>query len=143
MLSCEHKFEHSQAHRSIRITQLQPTYSNTTMSSYTSNTSEIDSTPSQASISASASTLPSAFNRMIGGSRLTASSFVRDQCTRPIPKYNSNYNLYKLPPEDFELNYSPYTLGELLHDNRLPFSLILLSQHTLADTSKRRQTSWV
>ena len=113
------------------------------MSSYTSNTSEIDSTPSQASISASASTLPSAFNHMIGGSRLRASLFVRDQCTRPTPKYNSNYNLYKLPPEDLELNYSPYALGELLHDNRLPFSSILLSQYTLADTSKRRQTSWV
>ena len=111
------------------------------MSSYTLNISEIDSTPSQASISTSASTLPSAFNRMIGGSRLTASSFVRDQCTRPIPKYNSNYNLYKLPPEDFELNYSPYALRELLHDNRLPFSLILLLQHPLAKTSKQRRTS--
>ena len=113
------------------------------MSSYTSNTSEINSTPSQASTSASASTLPSAFNRMMGSSRTAATSFVRDQCTRPTPKYNSNYNPYELPPEDLELNYSPYALGEPLHDNRLPFSSMLPSQHTLADASKRRRTSWV
>ena len=143
MLSYEHKFVHSRAYRSIRITQLQPTYSNITISSYTLNTSEIDSTPSQASISASASTLPSTFNRMMSSSRPTAISFVRDQCTRPTPKYNSNYNLYKLPPEDLELNYSLYALRELLYNNRLPFSSILLSQYTLADTSKRRRTSWV
>ena len=96
------------------------------MSSYTLNTSEIDSIPSQASISTSASTLPSIFNRIIGSSRLIALSFIWDQCTHLTPKYNSNYNLYKLPPEDFELNYSLYALRELLHDNRLPFSLILL-----------------
>ncbi len=133
----------SRAHRSIRITQLLPTYSNTTMSSYASNTPEIDSTPSQASTSALASTLPSAFNRMIGSGRPAATSFVRDQCTRPTPKYNSNYNPYELPPENLEPNYSPYALGEPLYDNRLPFSSMLPSQHTLADASKRRRTSWV
>ncbi len=113
------------------------------MSSYASNTPEIDSTPSQASTSASASTLPSAFNRMIGSGRPTATSFVRDQCTRPTPKYNSNYNLYELLPKNLEPNYSPYALGEPLYDNRFPFSSMLPSQHTLADASKRRRTSWV
>ena len=80
---------------------------------------------------------------MIGSGRPVATSFVRDQYTRPIPKYNSNYNLYELLLENLEPNYSPYALGELLYDNRLPFSLMLLSQHTLADVSKRRRTSWV
>jgi hypothetical protein len=96
------------------------------MFSYASNTPEIDSTLSQAFISALASTLPSAFNRMIGNGRPAATSFVRDQCTRPTPKYNSNYNLYKLSPKDLKPNYSSYALGELLYDNRLPFFLMLL-----------------
>ncbi len=111
------------------------------MSSYASNTLEIDSIPSQASTSALALTLPSTFNRIIGSGHPAATSFVRDQCTRPIPKYNSNYNLYELPPENLEPNYSPYALEEPLYDNRLPFSLMLLSQHTLANASKRRRTS--
>ena len=71
-------------HRSIRITQLLPSYSNTTMSSQALYTPEIESTPSQASTSATASILPSAFDRMIGGSRPTAIGHMRDQCTRPV-----------------------------------------------------------
>ena len=81
------------------------------MSSYTLNTPEIDSTPSQAS----ASTLPSAFNRMIG-SRPPAALVERDQCTRPVLKYNDNYNLYELPPQGLSADYSLFALGEPLHD---------------------------
>jgi hypothetical protein len=96
------------------------------MFSYALNTPEIDFTLSQAFISALALTLPFTFNRMISNGRPAATSFVQDQCTRLTPKYNSNYNLYKPSPKDLKPNYSSYPLGELLYNNRLPFSLMLL-----------------
>ncbi len=36
----------------------------------------------------------------------------------PIPKYNTNYNLYTSISEDLSNRYSPYIFKELLYKNR-------------------------
>jgi len=78
------------------------------MSSQASFTPEIESIPTQGSTSALASTLPSAFNRMMGSSQSTASLAIQDPCHRPPPIYNDNYNPYELLSNNLDPNYSPY-----------------------------------
>jgi hypothetical protein len=102
---------------------------------------EIDSTPTQASSSALVLTRPSVFTSIISSSRPATILVVRDLCHRLTLYYNSKYNLYKLLNEHLDPSYSLYAWGEPLHDNLIPFTLTLPTQHTLAGALKRRRTS--
>jgi exoribonuclease R len=64
--------------------------------------------------------LPNAFNRIMGGVKETSDlRVIRDTCLRLMPEYNSNYNPYVIPREDLRQGYSPYVFKEPLFDDRL------------------------
>ena len=68
---------------------------------------------------------------------------LRDSCSRPIPVYNSNYNLYAIPNENTPGGYSPYVYKELLFDD-WPVVINELSKNCiLAPPPKRSRILWV
>jgi len=86
------------------------------------------------------SSLPNAFNRLIEKANPGA---LRDTCSRLIPEYNTNYNLYAMPYEDLPDGYSPYVFKEPLHDDRPVTATQLPKNCTVAPLAKRARTSWV
>jgi hypothetical protein len=60
--------------------------------------------------------VPNAFNRIMDKGK-GPFLVLRDSCSRPIPIYNSNYNLYAIPNKDIPGGYSPYIYKEPLFDN--------------------------
>jgi hypothetical protein len=64
-----------------------------------------------------------------------------DQCRRPRPTYNFNYNPHKPPCDDLPKGYSPYTFKEPLYNNREVIRSRLPHKHTLCATSKRQKTA--
>jgi hypothetical protein len=52
--------------------------------------------------------LPTAFDRIISGSRTTPAQPMWDLCNRPPVFYNDNYDLASLSPVDLVKNYSLY-----------------------------------
>ena len=61
----------------------------------------------------------------------------RDQCRRPHPTYNFNYNPHKPLCDDLPKGYSPYIYGEPLYDNREVIKLRLSYKYTLYIINKR------
>ncbi len=116
---------------------------NATMSSLSPTRSEIDLTGSETPLVDSQTSQPNIFGRMMIGINRPSASTVKDQCDRPVPIYNLNYNPEKDPRDDLPKDYSPYTYGEPLYDAR-PIVLSRLPQnHVPAGASKRDRTSWV
>jgi len=64
------------------------------------------------------STLLNAFGQMMHPQPILQKEEIRDQCQRPSPIYNSNYNPNRPPPDNLPGGYSPYVFGEPLYDNR-------------------------
>ena len=89
--------------------------------------------------SKSASNLPNTFSQIIGSVPREQRKDVRDRYNRPVLTYNQNYNPYEPPPEDRRPNYSLYTLGEPLHDDRVVIITRLLRKHVIAGATKRRR----
>lgn len=80
---------------------------------------------------------------MIYGTPTEQRKGVRDRCNRLVPTYNRNYNPYEPPPEDRRPDYSPYTSGEPLYDDRPIIIIRLPRKHVIAGASKRKRTAWV
>ncbi len=104
---------------------------------------ENDTTASQASTTASRSTLPNAFSRMMAPAPVVQSTAKRDRCARPTPTYNHNYNPYEKPSVDLCRDYSPYVYGEPLYDDRAITVARLPAYHTVAAATKKPRTQWV
>jgi hypothetical protein len=113
------------------------------MSSRAPSPLEVDSMAYQASASTSGTPLPNAFGLIMALNQSSASTLVRDQCSRPEPVYNNRYNLYKPPSINIDEEYSPYVYGEPLFDDRPVIVAYLPRQHTIASATKRPKTSWV
>jgi hypothetical protein len=69
---------------------------------------DVDATPSKASFAPSRSTLLNAFGRLISGSGRGQLKIKRDQCKRPTPEYNHNYNPFETPSNIVPSSYMPY-----------------------------------
>jgi hypothetical protein len=90
----------------------------------------------------STSILPSAFSRIMGVSSTSSSQpLKRDKCNRPAIVYNKKYDLHKAPPEDLDSKYSPYAIGEPLHDDR-PILTARIPRYHIVHISKRPRTQW-
>ncbi|PMD13219.1 hypothetical protein NA56DRAFT_712254 [Hyaloscypha hepaticicola] len=86
--------------------------------------------------------VPNAFSRIMDKGK-GHSLVLRDSCSRPMPAYNSNYNLYAIPNEDTPGGYSPYVFKEPLFDDRPIVVNKLPKNCILAPPLKRPRTSWV
>jgi len=93
--------------------------------------------------SESSSNLPKVFNQMIRGAPVNQKKELRDRCRRPEPIYNYNYNPFAPPPEDRRPDYSPYIVGEPLHDDREVILARLPKKYVLEGSTKRKKTAWV
>jgi hypothetical protein len=87
--------------------------------------------------------LPNAFSQIMGSVPREQRKDVRDRCNRPVPTYNQNYNPYEPPPEDRRPNYSLYTPGEPLHNNRAVIIVRLPRKYVITGATKRKRTVWV
>jgi hypothetical protein len=113
------------------------------MSSRYSTPLENDTIASQASTTASGSTIPNAFSRLMTAAPVVQSTAKRDLCTRPTPTYNQYYNPFQVPADDLYSGYSPYVYGEPLYDDRAIVVARLPKHHTAADAAKKPRTQWV
>jgi hypothetical protein len=105
------------------------------------------STRSMRSTSTSTSqstSLPNAFNRIMGGAKETSDlGVIRDTYLHLTLEYNLNYNPYVVPREDLRQGYSPYVPKEPLFDDRPAIVAQLPINYVLAPVPKRPRTSWV
>ena len=106
----------------------------------TPSTTDLMSREASASPSELPSTLLNSFGRMM---QEPPDIPDRDQCRRPHPTYNFNYNPHKPPCDDLPEGYSPYVYGETLYDDREVIKSRLPHKHTLCAASKRQRTAWV
>lgn len=84
--------------------------------------------------------LPNTFSQIMGSVPREQRKDVRDRYNRPVLTYNQNYNPYKPPPKDRRPDYSPYTPGEPLFDDRTVIIARLPKKHIITGTTKRKRT---
>lgn len=98
------------------------------------------------------SLVPNAFGRMMAASMEALNpsddatipiTRLRDTCYRPEPVYNINYNPHHAPPRDLNPEYSPYSNGEPLFDDRPIITARLPPRHVVTGAQRRPRRAWV
>jgi hypothetical protein len=100
------------------------------------------STRSTSIATTSQSSIPNTFGRMMQNEK-GRDPILRDTCSRPAPKYNTNYNPYAIPREDLPNGYSPYIFKEPLYNDRPVIVNKLPKNCTVAPLAKRPRTAWI